>query len=66
MIVSLLSSQKNLCRTQGSLILVYRIAILIVPGPHFLGRALGHFIFSLIGLKRILFTNIFKSFKSPT
>ena len=24
----------------------------------FLGRALGHFIFSLIGLKRILFTNI--------
>ena len=29
------------------------------------GRALGHFIFSLIGLTRILFTNIFKSFKSP-
>ena len=26
----------------------------------FLGRALGHFIFSLIGLKRILFTNIFQ------
>ena len=25
-----------------------------------LGRALGHFIFSLIGLKRILFTNIFQ------
>ena len=24
------------------------------------GRALGHFIFSLIGLKRILFTNIFQ------
>ena len=24
-----------------------------------LGRALGHFIFSLIGLKRILFTSIF-------
>ena len=26
----------------------------------FLGKALGHFIFSLIGLKRILFTNIFQ------
>ena len=26
----------------------------------FLGRALGHFIFSLIGLKRILFSNIFQ------
>ena len=26
----------------------------------FLGRALGHFIFSFIGLKRILFTNIFQ------
>ena len=25
-----------------------------------LGRALGHFTFSLIGLKRILFTNIFQ------
>ena len=25
-----------------------------------LGRPLGHFIFSLIGLKRILFTNIFQ------
>ena len=25
-----------------------------------LGRALGHFIFALIGLKRILFTNIFQ------
>ena len=25
-----------------------------------LGRALGHFIFPLIGLKRILFTNIFQ------
>ena len=25
-----------------------------------LGRALGHFIFSFIGLKRILFTNIFQ------
>ena len=25
-----------------------------------LGRALGHFIFSLIGLKRILFINIFQ------
>ena len=25
-----------------------------------LGRALGHFIFSLIGLKRILFTTIFQ------
>ena len=30
-----------------------------------LGRALGHFIFSLIGLKRILVTNIFKAFKAP-
>ena len=28
-----------------------------------LGRALGHFRFSLIGLKRILFTNIFR--KNP-
>ena len=27
---------------------------------HVLGRALGHFIFSLIGLKTILFTNIFQ------
>ena len=26
----------------------------------FLGRALGHFIFSLIALKRILLTNIFQ------
>ena len=26
-----------------------------------LGRALGHFIFSLIGLKRILFANIFQN-----
>ena len=26
----------------------------------FTGRALGHFRFSLIGLKRILFTNIFQ------
>ena len=26
-----------------------------------LGRALGHFTFSLIGLKRILFTNIFQT-----
>ena len=25
-----------------------------------LGRALGHFMFSLIGLKRVLFTNIFQ------
>ena len=25
-----------------------------------LGMALGHFMFSLIGLKRILFTNIFQ------
>ena len=25
-----------------------------------LGRAVGHFIFSLIGLKRILFTNVFQ------
>ena len=31
-----------------------------------LGRALGHFIFSLIGLKRILFTSIFpKALKAP-
>ena len=25
-----------------------------------LGRALGHFMFSLIGLKKIVFTNIFQ------
>ena len=31
-----------------------------------LGRALGHCSFSLIGLKRILFTNIFQRLKSPT
>ena len=32
-----------------------------------LGRALGHVIISLIGLKRILFTNkLFKRFKSPS
>ena len=30
-----------------------------------LGRALGHFIFSLIGLKRILFTNIFQKPLKP-
>ena len=31
-----------------------------------LGRALGHFIFSFIGLKRILFTNICsKALKAP-
>ena len=31
-----------------------------------LGRALGHFIFSLIGLKRILFTIIFaKALNAP-
>ena len=30
-----------------------------VVSLEFLGRALGHFIFSLIGLKRILPTNIF-------
>ena len=29
-------------------------------GSNILGRALGHFVFSLIGLKRILFTNIFQ------
>ena len=29
-------------------------------GFYKLGRALGHFIFSLIGPKRILFTNIFQ------
>ena len=28
----------------------------------YVGRALGHFICSLIGLKRILFTNIFQQF----
>ena len=33
---------------------------------HFVVRALGHFIFSLIGLKRILFTNLSKSLKSST
>ena len=32
----------------------------------FLGRALGHFILSFIGLKRILLTNIFRRLKSPT
>ena len=31
----------------------------------FLGRALGHFIFSLIGLKRTLFTNIFQELYKP-
>ena len=31
-----------------------------VCGHAFLGRALGQFIFSLIGLQRILFTNIFQ------
>ena len=36
-----------------------RLAILTPEAVH-LGRALGHFIFSLIGLKRILFTNIFQ------
>ena len=31
-----------------------------IDGYHFrLGRPLGHYIFSLIGLMRILFTNIF-------
>ena len=30
-----------------------------------LGRALGHFIFSLIGLKRILFTNFFQKLLKP-
>ena len=30
-----------------------------------LGRALGHFIFSLVGLKRILFTNIFLKLEKP-
>ena len=30
-----------------------------------LGRALGHFIFSLIGLKMILFTNIFQKLSKP-
>ena len=31
-----------------------------------LGRPLGYFMFSLIGLKRTLFTNIFRGFKGPT
>ena len=31
----------------------------------FLGGALGHFIFSLIGLKRILFTDIFQKLSKP-
>ena len=30
-----------------------------------LGRALGHFIFALIGLKRILLTNIFQKLSKP-
>ena len=30
-----------------------------------LGRALGHSIFSLIGLKKILFTNIFQKLQKP-
>ena len=39
-------------------------------GYHFiitleLGRALGHFIFSLNGLTRILFTNIFQRLETP-
>ena len=31
----------------------------------FLGGTLGHFIFSLIGLKRILFTDIFQKLSKP-
>ena len=31
-----------------------------------LGRPLGYFMFSLLGLKRTLFTNIFRGFKGPT
>ena len=31
-----------------------------------LGRPLGRLVFSLIGPKRILFTNSFKGFKWPT
>ena len=31
-----------------------------------LGRPLGYYIFSLIGRKRTLFTNIFSGFKGPT
>ena len=31
-----------------------------VEGHRALARASGHFIFSLIGLKRVLFTNIFQ------
>ena len=34
-------------------------AVQNTPKPS-LGRALGHFVFSLIGLNRILFTNIFQ------
>ena len=34
--------------------------VLTALEPCFLGRALGHFIFSVIGLKRIFFTNIFQ------
>ena len=30
-----------------------------------LGRALGHFIFSLIGLRRIVFTNFFQQLSKP-
>ena len=49
-----------------------RKSLLGVQGLEFrkikLGRALGHFIFSLIGLKRILYYILifFKSFRSPT
>ena len=36
---------------------------IVITTPYsirYLGRALGHFTFSVIGLKRILFTNIFQ------
>ena len=36
------------------------LVVLLVRANVGLGRALGHFIFSFIGLKRILFTNIFQ------
>ena len=57
MIAQLKSLHKN------PVVSVFRIqacAEIAIPG-----RALGHFIFSLIGLKRILFINIFQSFKAP-
>ena len=59
------SSPKNrlvaYCRDEG-----FRTALADSGARHLkdnnslLGRALGHFTFSLIGLKRILFTNMFQ------